>query len=121
MFTITKSFRFEAAHVLPKHAGKCARLHGHSFVGRLVLRGESLRSGGSEDGMLQDFGAVSAAVGSVLDSHLDHRFLNDTLPMESPTSEAVARWLYERLKPELPMLAAVEVDETCTSSARYEP
>lgn len=54
MFRLEKTFRFEASHQLPKHDGKCARLHGHSWVGRVVIEGPDLIGDGAKAGMLQD-------------------------------------------------------------------
>lgn len=119
MFTLTKQFRFEAAHVLLGHDGKCARLHGHSWVGRVVLRGDELVRSGPKAGMLVDFCDVKAALTPLVDGWLDHHFLNETLATDRPTSEFVAEWVYGQLKPVLPLLAAVEIEETCTSSCRY--
>ena len=50
---------------------------------------------------------------------LDHHYLNDVAGLENPTSENLARWIWERLRPVLPLLSAVVVHETCTSGARY--
>lgn len=122
MFTLVKEFRFEAAHRLPSHDGKCRRLHGHSWVCRLVVRGDTLQGAGSpKSGMLLDYGQIKLALAPILEGQLDHHYLNESLPLENPTSECIAQWLYERLKGELPLLAAVEIDETCTCSCRYEP
>ena len=57
----------------------------------------------------------------ILDSKLDHHFLNETLPLANPTSEEIARWLFGELKPKLPQLVAVTVHETCTSKCTYRP
>jgi len=121
MFTLTKEFRWEASHRLPKHDGKCARLHGHSWKGRLILRSPDLIGDGPKTGMVMDFGDVSRAMKDLLETKLDHYHLNDTTGLENPTSEELARWIYDWIKPNLPHLVAVEVDETCTSSCRYEP
>ena len=51
---------------------------------------------------------------------LDHYYLNEIDGLENPTSEVLARWIWERLLTALPELAAVEVMETCTSGCRYE-
>jgi len=53
-WTIYKEFCFEAAHILPKHNGKCSRLHGHSWLARVYVKGTKL-SQGSQEGMLIDF------------------------------------------------------------------
>lgn len=121
MFTITKEFRFEAAHKLNNHDGKCARLHGHSWKMRVILEGASVEKEGPKKGMLMDFSEVSKIVNPLLEEKLDHYYLNDTLKLENPTSEAIAQWLYNQLVPKLTKLVAIEVDETCTCSCRYEP
>ena len=130
MFTLTKEFKFEAAHKLVGHDGKCARLHGHSWKAKVVLQGHSLAGHGPKEGMLADYGDVKKVVDPLVDKFLDHRYLNETLKTDRPTSEFVARWLYEKLEGEfgradtgvlvLANLVAVEVEETCTSSCKYE-
>jgi 6-pyruvoyltetrahydropterin/6-carboxytetrahydropterin synthase len=121
MFKVSKTIRWEAAHHLPHHQGLCRRPHGHSFVAKLILTGGALQESGSSVGMLQDFKEISDAVKPIIESCLDHHDLNETLPMENPTSEEIARWLYMQLKDRLPLLSAVIVEETCTSEATYEP
>lgn len=119
-WTIYKEFRFEAAHRLPHHDGKCQRLHGHSWRGRVYVRGQSLIPDGAKQGMLMDFGEISAYIDPLVEKYLDHYYLNETLPLESPTSEAIARWIYEQLAAAgLPGLVAVEIRETCTSGCVY--
>lgn len=124
MYELVKTFRFEAAHKLPHHDGKCQRLHGHSFVGRVVLRGKDLHFVGPKSGMLLDFGDVSRALSTLLSEQLDHYYLNESTGLESPTSELLAQHIFEHLTRSAalkPFLVAVEIDETCTSSCRYEP
>jgi 6-pyruvoyltetrahydropterin/6-carboxytetrahydropterin synthase len=119
-WTLRKSFRFEAAHHLPHHDGRCARRHGHSWVGWVEVRGDRLQREGSKAGMLIDYGDLAAAVDPLVDAFLDHWDLNESTGLENPTSEALAQWMFARLAPVLPRLVAVEVEETCTSSCRYE-
>jgi 6-pyruvoyltetrahydropterin/6-carboxytetrahydropterin synthase len=113
---IYKEFTFEAAHRLPNvPAGhKCARLHGHSFTVRLSVRGPL----DPRLGWVMDFGDLKAAFRPLYDE-LDHNYLNDLPGLENPTSEVLARWIWERLRPSLPLLSAVEVRETCTSGCVY--
>lgn len=120
MWTLTKTFRFEAAHKLPLHDGKCARLHGHSWVGEVEVRGHQLHRGGAEAGMVIDYGTIAGILRPIVDGYLDHFYLNDKLPLDNPTSEEVARWVYDRVKPYLPELVAVTIHETCTARCRYE-
>lgn len=122
MFTLTKQFRFEASHQLMHHDGKCARLHGHSWVGRVILEFEHLAQTGPKQNMALDYADIKAYLTPIVDGELDHYHLNHTLGTDSPTSEFVARYVYIKLA-RTPLgiyLAAVEIDETCTSSCRYE-
>lgn len=113
---IFKDFHFEAAHRLPNvpEGHKCARLHGHSFQLRVYVQGEP----GEHSGWIMDFGDLKAACKPVI-AELDHYYLNDIEGLENPTSENLCRWIWDRLHPELPNLAAVEIRETCTSGCIY--
>jgi 6-pyruvoyltetrahydropterin/6-carboxytetrahydropterin synthase len=113
---IFKTFRIEAAHRLPNvPAGhKCARLHGHSFAIELQVSGEL----GADTGWVMDFAELKQAFQPLYD-RLDHHYLNDVEGLENPTSERLAMWIWERLRPALPQLSAVTVHETCTSGCRY--
>ncbi|MEK6606683.1 MAG: 6-carboxytetrahydropterin synthase QueD [Myxococcota bacterium] len=114
--TIGRTFSFEAAHRLPhvREGHKCARLHGHSFRVEIELEGEV----DAESGWHRDFGDVDDAFAPLLE-RLDHHFLNEVAGLENPTSEVLARWLWERLGPALPTLSAVTVHETCTARCTY--
>ena len=113
---IFKNFTFEAAHRLPNvpDGHKCARLHGHSFRVRVVVDGPV----DPATGWVMDFADLDAAARPLRD-RLDHRYLNDVAGLENPTSEVLARWIWQALAPSLPLLAAVEVRETCTSGCIY--
>lgn len=122
MYTLTKRFTFEAAHMLEHHDGKCRRLHGHSWKAEVELRGDVLWGDGAKRGMLIDYGDVSRAVKPLIEDYLDHHHLNDTLGTDSPTSEFVAEWIFNALKGQLDgLLWAVIIEETCTSRCRFAP
>jgi 6-pyruvoyltetrahydropterin/6-carboxytetrahydropterin synthase len=121
MWTIAKEFRFEAAHRLPHHDGKCSRMHGHSWVMRVAVSGLKLEADGPKRDMVLDYADIKAAVAPLLDKYLDHYYLNDSLGMTSPTSERIARWVYDRLILELPGLESVTIEETRTSRCVYHP
>lgn len=121
VWVLTKKFTFESAHRLPNHQGKCSRLHGHSWIGYVYVLGESLMNSGSEAGMVVDYGVIKSSLEPLVNEFLDHQFLNETTGLENPTSEEVARWIYEQIRPKLPGLVAVRVDETCTSQCLYTP
>lgn len=113
---IFKDFTLEAAHRLPNvpPGHKCSRLHGHSFRIRIEVAGEP----GAQTGWIMDFGDLKAAF-KPLYEQLDHHYLNDIPGLENPTSEVLAMWIWDRLKPALPELSQVTVHETCTSGCRY--
>ena len=113
---IFKSFTLEAAHRLPNvpNGHKCARLHGHSFRVELRVAGEV----GADTGWVMDFADIKTAFQPLYD-RLDHHYLNDIEGLANPTSEQLAIWIWDRLKPALPMLAEVAIHETCTSGCRY--
>ena len=119
MWTLRKTFRFEASHVLPQQGGKCARLHGHSWVLQVEVQGDRLAAAGARAGMVLDYGDISAIVKPLIDGYLDHYHLNDTTGLANPTSEELARWVYDRIAPYLDGLTAVTIHETCTSECRY--
>ena len=110
---LTREYRFEAAHRLPKVPAdhKCFRMHGHSFVIEVTVAGEM----DEEKGWLVDFGEITAVVEPILKKELDHRALNDVPGLENPTSEILCGWLWRRFAPLLPGLSAVTVQETCTA------
>jgi 6-pyruvoyltetrahydropterin/6-carboxytetrahydropterin synthase len=120
---IAKEFRFEASHVLPNHEGKCSRLHGHSYVVVVECEGP-VRSadGSSSEGMVVDFSRLSAIWKTELHPRVDHHHLNDVMPThwQPTTAENIAGWLLGELKARLPLVIAVTVWETATSSARVE-
>jgi len=113
---IFKVFTIEAAHRLPNVAPehKCARLHGHSFRVEVHVAGEP----GAETGWVMDFADLKTAF-QPLHDQLDHHYLNEVEGLDNPTSERLAAWIWERLRPRLPLLSEIVVHETCTSGCRY--
>ncbi|EQA35078.1 6-pyruvoyl tetrahydropterin synthase [Leptospira inadai serovar Lyme str. 10] len=67
-----------------------------------------------------DFAEVSKFVKPLLDNYLDHYLLNEIEGLENPTSENICIWLWEKLKPQLPLLRKITLHETCTSACIYE-
>lgn len=113
---IFKVFTIEAAHRLPHvpEGHKCGRLHGHSFQIEVHV-------GGPLDpklGWIIDFADIKGAFKAV-EEQIDHRYLNEVEGLDNPTSENIARWIWQRLKPSLPGLLKVVVRETCTSGCVY--
>ncbi len=113
--SISRKFHIEAAHLLPKvpEGHKCRRLHGHSYVVELVVKGEV----DPDTGWVMDFARLKEAFAPLFDQ-LDHHYLNEVPGLENPTAENLARWIWERLEGDLP-LAEIRIDETCTSACTY--
>jgi 6-pyruvoyltetrahydropterin/6-carboxytetrahydropterin synthase len=118
-WTLTKEFRFEASHVLRHHDGKCARLHGHSWVLVVGYVGTRLIADGPKQGMVCDYADIKRLMKPIVEEYLDHHHLNDTVDDDAPTSERVAQFVYQLLKDQNAEPAFVEVRETCTSSCTY--
>lgn len=114
--SIFKEFTFEAAHRLPHvpEGHKCANLHGHSFRFALEITGNV----DPDTGWIMDFGDVKMAIAPMYTT-LDHHYLNDVPGLENPTSENIAKWIFNELKPRIPLLTSVKVWETCTCGASY--
>ena len=114
--TLFKDFTFEAAHRLPHvpEGHKCGRLHGHSFMVRLEITGEV----DPHTGGIIDFAELKAAFKPTYE-RLDHHYLNDIPGLENPTSEVLAKWIWDQVKPVVPLLSAVMVKETCTAGCIY--
>lgn len=113
---IWKEFTFEAAHLLPNVPDdhKCKRLHGHSYRVRVCVEADL----DPTLGWVVDFADMAEAF-EPLRLRLDHYYLNDIEGLQNPTSEVLARWIWVRLRPTLPILSAIEVSETCTSGCVY--
>ncbi len=90
--SVVRRYRFEAAHHLEWHPGKCRRLHGHSYVLEVEVTGEL-----DDRGVVMDFAEVDEVVAVVLrgPDGLDHEDLNERLP--NPTAELVAVLIGQRL------------------------
>jgi 6-pyruvoyltetrahydropterin/6-carboxytetrahydropterin synthase len=116
VFELQRQYRFEAAHQLPKVPAShpCHALHGHSYCVGVVVVGRA----GQDTGWVIDFADIDAAF-EPLRAQVDHRLLNEVAGLENPTSEVLARWLWDRLTGALPGLAAVSVAETPDSACTY--
>lgn len=113
---VWRRFRFEAAHFLPNvPAGhQCGRMHGHGF--EVVLHANQ-DLGGADMGVDQD---RLAEVWAPLAAELDHACLNQLPGLACPTSEVLARWIWRRLRDELPELSWVTVFETVSAGCQYD-
>ena len=113
---IYKTFRIDAAHRLPNVPAdhRCGRIHGHSFRVEVHVRGPV----DEKAGWIIDFADIKEAFQSIHDE-LDHRYLNEVPGLVNPTSENIARWIWQRLVPKLPGLSEVAVMESPESGCIY--
>ena len=113
---VFRVFQVEAAHWLPNVPAehKCRRLHGHSFRIEVHVSGDI----GADSGWVMDFADLRRAFQPLFDQ-LDHRCLNDIDGLDNPTSENLARWVWQRLEGDLDGLSKVVVQETCNAGCIY--
>ncbi len=114
---ISQAFRFEAAHRLPNvpETHRCYRLHGHTYRVEIQLNGAV----DPRTGFVADVLELDSSIGKLLDL-LDHQYLNEVPGLENPTSENIAIWLWDRIKPHLAALSSVRVYENLDCWAEYD-
>ena len=150
-FSVTKEIDFHAGHRIPHHKSKCFNPHGHTYrvVVMCQMEDGGLQDlvGSSEEAMVIDFSDLKTVMMERIYDPLDHGFMVDRddklmaecfgqamlsegivfkiQPMPGPpTAETIAKWCYDQLDEALPdhfIISSVEVFETPTSSAVYEP
>ncbi len=113
---LIREYRFESAHRLPRvPAGhKCQRLHGHSFKIEITVVGEV----DPKTGWFIDYGDLDR-IWQPLHDQLDHNFLNEIEGLDNPTSEILAKWIFDAMRKDLPSLSAVTIFETCDARCIY--
>ena len=114
-----KSLLFDAAHHLFHYEGKCKSLHGHTYHLQIAVSGFL-----DERGMTYDFGDIKAIYKNYLEPHLDHCYLNETLPYMNTTAENMVYWIFQTMNQELPderglRLEYVRLYETPTAFAEF--
>ena len=118
MYTIKVTAQFNSAHNLREYKGKCEELHGHNW--KVEVRASSLEL--NDLGMVMDFKDLKKPLKSII-LELDHKYLNDLNYFKSvnPTSENIAKYIYDKMSEEDPGLNICDVTvwETDTSSATY--
>jgi len=112
---IYKEFKFDSAHWLPNVPAdhKCANMHGHTYLVEIHVEDEL----DPILGWVLDYNDLRKHVEPLIDQ-LDHKVLNEIDGLENPTAEHLALWLWNKLKPQLP-LAQVVVKENPTNVCIY--
>ncbi|NEZ02711.1 6-carboxytetrahydropterin synthase [Wenzhouxiangella sp. XN201] len=108
-------FRLEAAHRLPHvpPGHKCGRMHGHGFEVTLYGTIEpDAEAHAAQQGI--------ARAWQPLQRQLHLACLNDLPGLENPTSEVLARWIWQRLEEALPDRVGVTVMETGSAGCHFD-
>jgi len=74
---LTLRFKFDAAHRLMHHPGKCSNLHGHTFRVEIVVEGKI----DQKSGMVIDFAELKEILGEVVDGYDHTVILNKEDPL----------------------------------------
>jgi 6-pyruvoyltetrahydropterin/6-carboxytetrahydropterin synthase len=114
--TIMKEFHFSSAHQLKglPETHPCSRLHGHNYILKVFLQGAV-----NEIGFVQDYRELDK-IKDFVDRVMDHRNLNDVFECNT-TVENMCMQVYNKFKPEYPLLHAIEMSETPKTNCRYQP
>ncbi|MED1083737.1 6-carboxytetrahydropterin synthase QueD [Bacillus mycoides] len=89
---VSKEFTFDAAHHLHCYEGKCKNLHGHTYKVVFGISGYV-----NDIGLAIDFGDIKEIWKNEIEIYLDHRYLNETLPVMNTTAENMVVWVYEKM------------------------
>lgn len=92
MYRLRVKSEFDAAHKLGDGAGKCSRLHGHTWTIEVFVFGKEL----NQDGMVIDFRELKKKLCELI-KEFDHSYLNNFEELENPTSENIARYIFNQL------------------------
>ncbi len=116
MYELMVEDTFHAAHALRGYKGPCENLHGHTWKVQVFLEGKNL----NKIGLLEDFKVIKKELQEVL-SGFDHKLLNDVKPFdtENPSSENLARVIFEKLKKKANAFNKVIVWESPSTCAAY--
>jgi len=114
---IFKQFTFDSAHFLPNvpDGHKCKNIHGHTYHLTVYLEDKL----DEHLGWVSDFAEVKKIIKPIIEM-VDHKLINEVEGLENPTCEMLAVWLWDKIKPMVPQLAKIQLNETPTSGAIYE-
>lgn len=113
---IYKEFSFDSAHFLPNvpDGHKCKEMHGHTYKLKVFIKGKL----DPKLGWIMDFKDLKDALMPVIDQ-LDHKLINDIPGLQNPTAENITVWIWDQIKPSLPLLSRIELYETPTTGVIY--
>ncbi|MFC3420367.1 6-carboxytetrahydropterin synthase QueD [Salinicoccus hispanicus] len=121
-YELNKDLNFSAAHYVPdERAGKCSRVHGHTYFVNITLAGDQL----DDLGFLVNFSSLK----SLISDAFDHTLLNEheRFKERPPTSETLAETIYDMVETFIagldnrPVCLQIYLQETPTSYVIYRP
>ena len=106
---IHRTYRAHCARYIPNldDSHICKQMHGHTFNITIYCKGEI----NEKDGFVIDFYDIDNLFNKYIHSKIDHKVLNDIKGLSNPTSEHLAKWIWNELIIHLPILYKVEVSE----------
>jgi len=122
MYYLTVQSKFAAAHNLLNYNGECEHLHGHNWDVEATVAASEL----DEAGLAVDFKVFKSRLGAILEE-LDHSYINEhpAFKSTSPSSENLARFIYEALVQKFADTAVTVVEtkvwESDHACAAYRP
>ena len=116
MFELKAQMYFSAAHHLLNYEGECENQHGHNWLVEAYVQGAEL----DKSNILVDYKVLKKVLKSVLDL-LDHKDINELEYFKciSPSSEILSKYIYEKMKEQIPLISKISIWETSTSCASY--
>jgi len=114
---IFKQFTFDSAHFLPyvPDGHKCKEIHGHTYYMTVYIEGNLDK----KLDWIMDFTEIKGVIKPIIES-IDHKLLNNLSGLENPTCEVLVMWLWNKIKPKIPLLTKIILNETPTSGTVYE-
>lgn len=116
MYELKSQMYFSAAHHLLNYEGACENQHGHNWLVEAYVKGDKL----DKSNILVDYKVIKRELKAILD-YLDHQDINELPEFEniSPSSEILAKFIYDKMKEKINITSKVSVWETPTSCATY--
>lgn len=116
LFVTTKNTLY-SSHLLKNHKGKCGQLHGHQYEILLTVKSPYDKIKEDECNFLIDFYDFDNEWKKLFPT--DHININEITNEDNPSIEFLSKWIYDKLKPNIPILYSVEIFETPTNSCKY--
>ena len=92
-------------------------MHGHTFNIKIFVKDKI----NPKDGFVMDFFDIDKIFNKYIHSIIDHKVLNDIQNLNNPTSEYLAKWIWDNLINHIPILTKIIVSEDHGTGIIYSP